>query len=250
MPTPQNLPRHSLHWLIFAALATVILWQIPGADLALYPFAILATWFHEVAHGLAAIVMGGDFQRLELHPDASGVATYTYSPGPLAAFGRAFIAAAGPLGPAIAGALFILAGRHQRSAGVGLGLLAAMLLISVLLWIRDPFGMIAVALWGGAILLVLWKGSVAVRAFSIQFLGIQACVSCYRQIGYLFSGEASIGGRLMQSDTMQIQQQLLLPYWFWGALIILLSMAMLFGALWVAYADASQGRRPKLLITR
>lgn len=250
MPHNSQLPAHSLHWLVTAAVITVVLWQIPVADRLLYPFALLATWFHEMAHGVAAILMGGDFKRLELHPDTSGVATYSYPLGLGSGLSQAFIAASGPLGPAVAGSIFILCGKWSRIAGFALALLGVILMLSVILWIRDLFGALFVMAAAAVIWLITWKATEAIRAFSIQFLGIQACVSSYKQIGYLFTSEAEIGGQIMYSDTMQIQQQLALPYWFWGIAIILLSMAMLFGALWYAYKDVQNTKRPKLLITR
>jgi len=240
---PTQLPASSLHWLITIAIVTVILWQIPSASLLLYPFAILSTWFHEAAHGIAALLSGGHFRELRLYPDGSGIALYSYYPGTYERLALAFIAAAGPLGPPIAGALFILAGRRASSATFALILLASALLLSALLWIRTPFGIIAVLLLAAAIGLTAFVGSPAVRAFSSQFLGIQACVSTYKQIDYLFMSQAEIDGKILLSDTMQIQQQLLLPYWFWGVLIILLSLALLFSSLWLAYREQFRRKR-------
>lgn len=52
---PPAIERMGFTWLMAAALVTVVLWQIPQGDYILYPFTILATWFHEMGHGLAAI---------------------------------------------------------------------------------------------------------------------------------------------------------------------------------------------------
>ena len=46
--------RASLLWLIGIAAATIILWQIPYGSLVIYPLTILATWFHEMGHGVMA----------------------------------------------------------------------------------------------------------------------------------------------------------------------------------------------------
>ncbi|MCX7595352.1 MAG: M50 family metallopeptidase, partial [Fischerella sp.] len=68
-------------WLIVAAIVTIGLWQLPAGNYILYPFSILATWFHEMGHGLMALLLGGNFQQLQIFPDGSGVATYSYSGG-------------------------------------------------------------------------------------------------------------------------------------------------------------------------
>ncbi|PKL76350.1 MAG: peptidase M50, partial [Candidatus Melainabacteria bacterium HGW-Melainabacteria-1] len=47
--------KKTVQWLIVAAMITVMLWQMPFGGLALYPFTILATWFHEMGHGLSAM---------------------------------------------------------------------------------------------------------------------------------------------------------------------------------------------------
>jgi hypothetical protein len=77
---------------------------------------------------------------------------------------------------------------------------------------------------GLAVLGLAFKGSEQVQRLLIQFLGVQACVSTHRQIDYLFSYSA---GPLGTSDTGQIQQALLLPYWLWGGLLALSSLLIL-----------------------
>ena len=56
------------------ALASVMLWQTTFGSLLLYPFTILATWFHEMGHGIAAMLTGSQFEGLLIFSDGSGVA--------------------------------------------------------------------------------------------------------------------------------------------------------------------------------
>jgi hypothetical protein len=70
------------------------------------------------------------------------------------------------------------------------------------------------------------------QGFAIQLLGVQACVSTYHQLDYLFSYSA---GSLGLSDTAQMQQYLILPYWFWGGLMAIASLVILVQSLRVAY---------------
>ncbi|NJK89178.1 MAG: hypothetical protein HC923_07070, partial [Myxococcales bacterium] len=58
--------------------------------MVLYPFTLLATFAHELGHGLVALSLGYDFQSLRLFPDGSGVAYWSGSPGRL---GRAIVIA-------------------------------------------------------------------------------------------------------------------------------------------------------------
>ncbi len=110
---PPQVERMGLTWLTAAAIATILLWQVPGGDYILYPFTILATWFHEMGHGLMALILGGQFHQLQIFSSGSGVATYSISRS-LRPIGPALVAAAGPMGPPLAGAALILASRSCR----------------------------------------------------------------------------------------------------------------------------------------
>jgi hypothetical protein len=230
-PSPRTVPHMGLFWLIAAAVVTVVLWQVPGGNYVLYPCTILATWFHEMAHGMMALLLGGSFTKLLIFSDGSGVAYYSGSLflGPI---GRALVAAAGPMGPPLAGAGLILTSRSLRAASVSLIVLAGLLLASTVIWVRSPFGLAAIPVIGLVVLGIALKGSERVQGFAVQFLGVQACVSTYRQLDYLFSYSA---GPLGISDTAQMQKALVLPYWFWGGLIAIFSLLLLAQSLRVAY---------------
>ncbi|MBW4607654.1 MAG: M50 family metallopeptidase [Hassallia sp. WJT32-NPBG1] len=228
---PSAVDRMGLTWLIAAAIATIVLWQFPGGAYILYPFTILATWFHEMSHGLMALLLGGQFRKLEIFGDGSGVATYAMSLS-LAPIGPALVAAAGPMGPPIAGSALILASRSFKTATLSLKILGGFLLLSTLIWVRSLFGLIAIPLLGLIILAIALKAPRWLQGFVIQFLGVQACISTYHQLDYLFSYSA---GPLGLSDTAQIQQRLLLPYWFWGGLMAIASLVILVQSLRIAY---------------
>lgn len=220
--------KSSMSWLFVAALLTVFLWQIPFGSLLLYPFTILATWFHEMGHGLTALLLGASFKQLMIFPNGSGIAYHTAS-GRLTG---ALVAAGGLLGPPIAGSLFILSGASSRRSrwvlsGVGLALL-----VSTLIWVRTPFGWLILPLTGACLLIIANKGPDWLQSVMVQFLGVQACISTYRQLDYLFMHSANVGGQRMLSDTGHIAEALLLPYWFWGGSIALLSFLLLAGSLY------------------
>ena len=228
---PRAVDRMGLTWLIVAAIATIVLWQVPAGNYILYPFTILATWFHEMGHGLMALLLGGQFRKLEIFGNGSGVASYAMSLS-LAPIGPALVAFSGPMGPPIAGAALILASRSFKTATLSLKILGGFLLVSTIIWVRSLFGIVAIPLLGLIILGIALKAPRWVQGFTVQFLGVQACVSTYHQLDYLFSYSA---GSMGLSDTAQIQQQLLLPYWFWGGLMAVASLVILVQSLRIAY---------------
>jgi Peptidase M50B-like len=220
--------------LLGIALASILLWQTLIGSLLLYPFTILATWFHEMGHGIAAMLAGRGFERLLIFADGSGVAE---SLGPADGYRLtdALIAASGPLGPAIAGALLIVASRSPAAARNALAVLGAALVASTLIWVRSPTGWLVLPALGMAIVLLALRGSPPLRRFVIQLLGVQAAISAWQQYDYLFSPGGNVGGRLHRSDTGAIADVLLLPYWFWGAIISGAILALLWWSFRLAF---------------
>ena len=219
--------------LLGIAFASILLWQTSFGSILLYPFTILATWFHEMGHGVAAMLTGSRFERLLIFPDGSGVAI-SLRPHGTSRLTEALIAASGPLGPAIAGSLLIVASRNAKATRTALTVLGAALILSTIIWVRSPTGWLVLPAMGFAILLLARRGTAPQRRFGIQLLGVQACISVGKQFGYLFSSGGSIGGQVHRSDTDAIADVLLLPYWFWGAAI----SAIIVGMLWWSFAVA------------
>lgn len=227
--------RFGLWWLIAAAVLPILLWQVPYGHYALFPFSVLATWFHEMGHGLTALLLGGSFHRLELFWGGSGLA----STGSSGRISSALVSAGGLMGPPIAGFFFLNASARASTARLALWFLGALMLFSVAVWVRTLFGCVSVALIGAAILLLAARGSVDLQAFCVKLIGVQACIAAYRSRGYMFSDEVTIAGKLIHSDTAHIAQKLFLPYWFWGGTLFVLSTALLVGGLYLSTARAA-----------
>lgn len=224
----QAAQHSSLIGLLIAAVITVVLFNVPYGNYISYPFLILGTWFHEMGHGLMGLLWGGHFSHLDMFPNGSGVA-YTATSGIMA---RAWVAAAGLMSPPIVGAALIMAGRTQRGAKIAMGVLATVLLLSVVIWVRSIFGVVAVGLWGAIIMACAFKLPHSYKPFVVQFLGIQAWASAFVSLDYMFSDNA---GSLGVSDTQAIANLLILPYWFWGGAIALFAIFMLLVSLKVAF---------------
>lgn len=220
--------RRRIILLMGIAVASVALWQTTIGSFLLYPFTILATWFHEMGHGVAAMLTGSHLERLLIFPDGSGLALSS-RPADASRLTNALISASGPLGPAIAGSLLIIASRTGSATRAALTVLGAALIISTMIWVRSLTGWLVLPALGMAILALAQRGTAPQQTLGIQLLGVQACISVWRQFSYLFSSDGSVGGQLHRSDTSAIADALLLPYWFWGAAI---SAAIVFLLWW------------------
>lgn len=205
------------------ALLTIILWRVPFGMLVLYPFTILSTWFHEMAHGIMALILGGSFHQLEIYADGSGLAVWSGNLF-LGNVGKAIVAAAGPLGPTAAGAILIILSKKDKHLKKILYTFSAILAFSVIYWVRSIYGIPVILTFAVLIFFAALKMRVKNQKLLIIFLGIQAFLSIYLSIGYLMSQEAFIDNDFHISDTGVIAQNLFLPYWIWGGVIIFISI--------------------------
>jgi hypothetical protein len=210
--------------LVLAMVVIAVIWQLPYGQQALYPFTLLATYAHEMGHGLAALMVGGQFDRLILNADGSGLAHWRGNPGRLAV---AWVAASGLLGPSVAGVALLLMSRSPRHARLLLGACAVLIFLTVVLWASNPFGI--VFLLGAAACLALsarWLPDLA-AAFLLNFIAALLCLSWLRDLDYMFSSSVVLADGVHRSDTGLIANALFLPYWFWGAVVALISLALL-----------------------
>jgi hypothetical protein len=227
--------------LVVAGLVVSLLPALPFGTYLIYPFAILTTWFHEMGHGLTAMLLGQDFERLVIFPNGSGFAQYQLS-GSASRLVAAAIAAGGPLAPCAVGAGLIVASAHPRAWRPVLWATAAAIILSVVIWVRSATGWWALPLVAAILGLVAWRGSPAWERFTLQFVGVMGAASMLQDFNYLFTEQAMIGGQAVLSDTGQIAAVLGLPHWFWAGTILLASAVMIGAAL--RYALAEKRLRP------
>lgn len=212
--------------LVILAFGSIMLWQTPFGSLLLYPFTILTTWFHEMGHGIAVILMGERFEQLEIYPDGSGVALSQVSIERIVVQ-DAIIAAGGPIGPALAGAALIAASRTLKGTRIALAVLGVALLVTTVIWVRSLTGWLVLPIMGLVILAIARNANADQQRFAIQLLGVQACISVWAQSGYLFTDGGTLGGLPQVSDTGAIADALFLPYWFWGIVLSAANIALL-----------------------
>jgi hypothetical protein len=209
-----------------AVILTVAAWLLPFGGMAIYPFSLLATWAHEMGHGLAALLVGGSFHQLEIFPRLSGMATTTTGGG----LPQAIMAAGGLVGAPLLGAGIIALGpRPAWARGILFGL-AGVLALSVAIWVRNPFGIVALIVLAVGVGAGAWKLKPSYRFIAVQLLGIQLSLSALRGWRYLFMAEAKVGGRIIPSDVSAISNALGGPHWMWGVLILTFNLAVLYGA--------------------
>lgn len=228
------------HLLLLTA-AIALIWQLPYGQMALYPLTLLATYAHEMGHGLTALALGQHFEEMRLHADGSGMAVWRGTPGAAA---TALIAAGGLLAPSLAGVTLLLLSGSMRLARALLVLLALALIVSMLIWSRNAFGVGFLLGWAIFLLFSARFLPAEAAAFLLQAMAITLCLSWFTDLSYMFSSQAVVNGVAHLSDSAVIAQALFFPYWFWGGLLALLSLALMLLGIWVASAMARAGSDP------
>jgi hypothetical protein len=228
---PSNTPFHrrARQVLLITVAGTLLLYLIPSGGYIAYPLVLLSTLAHEAGHGVAAMLVGADFQSLKVWADGSGVASWA---GRVGRLGQAFVAAGGLVGPAVAAAVGFVLGRDPRHARTGLWIVAVALVILDLWVVRNLFGFAFVALLAVVLALVAARATPVWVQGATVFLAVQLALSVFSRGDYLFVAVARTGMGPMPSDVAQMAQALWLPYWFWGALCGLLSLTVVAGGLW------------------
>lgn len=229
---------HQRTLLLLSIVAIVAIWQLPYGWQILYPLTLLATFAHEMGHGLTAMLVGAQFDQLLLNADGSGVAVWHGNPGRLA---TALVAAGGLVGPSIAGIGLLLVARSQRFAGAVLAMLALLLMVSVVVWVRNAFGVVFL-LSAAAVLALAAKVLPATMArFVLHLMAATLCLSWFTDLNYMFSAQATVNGMVRPSDSAVIAQALWLPYWFWGGVVACFSLVV--AALGITFVSRDTGQK-------
>lgn len=225
-PTPNQNPRTYRRAFWAAVIITIAAWVLPFGGLAIYPFSVLSTWAHEMGHGLTALITGGHFFKLELYASLGGMAVTASSNDAT----RALVSAGGLVGAPLLGAAVVALGyRSGWSRGLLLGLAGA-LVLSVVIWVRSLFGMVALPLLAAGVIWAALRLSPKWRFILVQLVGVQLSLSVLRGLDYLFMADAKVGGRIMASDVSSIARAVGGPYWLWGLVILLFNLGLLYGA--------------------
>lgn len=208
--------------LALSVVATLALPHIPVLNIVWLPLMWLSTVIHELGHGVAALLLGGEFLGFVIHPDGSGAATSSVPPGDLT---RALTAAGGLVGPALVAASWFIMGHRPLGARVGLALFGGGLVVAAAL-VADPgFTQIYLGSVGGLALIGAALLSPGWAQGALVFLAVQMSLSVYTRSDYLFTDIALPAGA--PSDVAVIASRLGGPYWAWGVACGLFSLFVL-----------------------
>ena len=225
------------NWSIFIiALLVFFIWQSPFLGNIRYPFILLGTWFHEMGHGITALILGGKFNYLEIYSNGGGVAYTSYQTNKLFLpynITRALVAFGGLIGPCIMGGIQIISATNQKFSKWILITLVLSIIISLIFWVKSTIGIIVLALISIALSIIIYLKKPRLINWTVLFLGLQSTLSTYLQLDYLFTSSFERNGKNNISDTQTIADSLFGNHWFWAVFVILVSIIII---LWKSYS--------------
>jgi hypothetical protein len=203
-----------------AAIALVIVPQVWHAT------RHLVTLVHEAGHAVIAVLTGRRLNGIRLHTDTSGLTVSSGRPrGP----GMIATAAAGYLAPSALGlgsVALVEHGHTDWALYAGLATLAMMLV-----YIRNWFGLLVVALSGAAVGILIWRAPARTQDFAALTFAWFLLISAPRTVLDLWSHRRRARTRTTDADVLARLTHL--PATVWNMIFLLLTAAALAGAVWL-----------------
>jgi hypothetical protein len=213
-----TLRRTADNWLWIAAALSLGISLTRWGTLALYPFRLFTTWVHECGHAIMTLIVGGRVNSIVIERSAAGVTSSLIPEGRVA---QGLVASAGYLGASVVGCALLVAARRKQDAHGILWTIGAFMLVTLVIWIRNPFGFAVVLVWSVALIALSRQGSGPVSSFVLSLLAVQVALDSVYDIRVLFLVH---GGH---SDAETMAKLFVLPAWAWASLWMLMSIGLL-----------------------
>jgi hypothetical protein len=186
----------------------IIILQLPFISI---PFKWLESYFHEISHGLTALLTGGSIVQIQLFPNGAGLCTTRGG----SAF---FISLMGYGGAILWGSLiFYLASSHRKTAQIFSILLIGLLASSILLWVRDLLTLFIVVVLLMLVIAQLKYSSQKYLQMLLQLTGLLVLINSLMSPLYLLDGQAKGDGAALANMTF-IPEIIWVVIWFSSAL--------------------------------
>ncbi|MFT5023499.1 MAG: hypothetical protein ACI9O3_001096 [Colwellia sp.] len=189
-------------WLIL--ITALIISQIPIVSI---PFKWLESYFHEISHGLAALFTGGTIVQIQLFSNGAGLCT---TRGGM----NFFISFMGYAGAALWGiGIYFIASMHQRAAQILSGIIALLLLTTLIFWARDILTLMIISVLLALVLLKFKYKKLSYLQISLQITGAIILLNSVKSPWYLVDGR-NFGDGAALAQLTGIPEFLWVVIWF------------------------------------
>jgi len=180
-----------------------------------YPFRLFVVFLHEVSHGIAAFLTGGEVLSIGIGSNEGGVCV-TRGGWPFA------ILNAGYLGSLLWGAAFLALGANRRNAPPVLGAIGVFTLTAAALYVRTPFGLAYAVVAGLVLVGVAAKLPVGASEALLAAIGVMSALYAVADVASDVLRRHSV-----QSDAAALARLTGVPAVVWGVVWIAISIAVL-----------------------
>ena len=195
-------------------IAAVVIKQLPLVSI---PFNWLESYFHEISHGIAAILTGGNVLRIQLFANGAGLCTTQGGVSFVISF-------AGYAGATCWGwGIYRLASIHQRTAQIFSVLIFLLIVSSMIFWGRDLLTWFILGVLAGLFLLTIKLKKLHYLQRLMQLFGLLILLNSLFSPSYLLDGRNLGDGAALASMTF-IPEFIWVLIWFSLALIALYSL--------------------------
>lgn len=201
------------HFFILLIVAIVIK-QLPLISI---PFNWLESYFHEVSHGIAAILTGGNVLQIQLFANGAGLCTTQGGIGFVISF-------AGYAGATLWGwGIYKLASAHQNVAQIFSVFIFLLLVCSIVFWGRDLLTWFILGVLAALFLLTIKLKKIHYLQRLMQLFGLLILLNSLSSPSYLLDGRHLGDGAALSSMTL-IPEIIWVLIWFSIALLALYSL--------------------------
>jgi len=151
--------------LIVITIASIILWETP----VIYPFKIMVVLFHEISHGIAAILTGGKVIELNIALDLSGICKIED--------GNSFIiASSGYLGSLLFGMLLFYSSFNKKLSHIVLLIISGIIIIFLINSSKNEYLILITTMVLLLLIVIIYKSPTFFSSILLKSLGIISCI--------------------------------------------------------------------------
>ncbi len=190
-----------------ALILVMVLWNLDGVGLLLYPLRLFVTYVHEASHGLAALMTGGRVIGFSVSANGSGLAT-------TAGGWPAIILPAGYLGAALFGSgLFYLVNRFPQYAHYLALMLGLVMMVFTIAFARPDvqgswWALVLGVTFGMGLLLMGWKLNLIANMLILNVLAVMTALNAVLDIFYLMQAiDVTVGQ--VANDALAFSQRIM-----------------------------------------
>jgi len=212
-----------MQFILFFVLA-LVLTRVPYINAVLEWYN---TFFHELSHGLGAYITGGNAFSMELRFDGSGRLMSGNSVLP------SIVTFSGYFGAILWGAgIYLIASKAPTVSNKWALVLAAIVFLSVLLWMRDWVSWVITAVLILSFLAIWRFAQLGIARFCLQLIGLYLIASGIASAWLLFGHDG-------HNDAVSMANKTRIPASIWIIVWVLSGLA----ALWVIWKIENRASR-------